>query len=64
MKPTINDELLACLTQLSADISNIYELLEYIEPVQNRLITLIKDLEGVKRNDRHQSNKAKSYAYR
>ena len=64
MKPTITDETVACLMQLSADIAELREILEYIEPVQNRLTTLINELERVKQHDRHKPNTQKGYADR
>ena len=49
MKPTVTDELLACIVQLNADIEEISEILEYIKPVRERLNRILESLqkEGV-----------------
>lgn len=46
MKPTMTDEIIACIVQLSADIEEITDILEYIKPINERLKTLVTELEG------------------
>ena len=64
MRATITDETLACLAELNADIAALRETLEYIEPIQNRLTTLIDELEGAKHHERYNADPKKSNAYR
>ena len=45
MKPTITDETISCILQLNADIGDIIDAIEYIKPIQERLQTLLTDLE-------------------
>lgn len=45
-KPTAIDELTACLIQLSADLEQIADTLDYIGPVQERVSTLLEQLQS------------------
>ena len=44
MKTTITDELLSCIVQLNVDIEEMRDILEYIEPIHERLKALTKNL--------------------
>ena len=41
MKPTPNDEILACIAQINSDIDSIADTLDYLRAAQERLNVLL-----------------------